>query len=116
MWSSVDLYSMYSEGGGFKYSRRILIKILVDYFGDELALLSSPGLKSILVLKKYCHFALQSADDGDDGNLRIVAAAIKAETSVTDRNHYKVQFDVDTVNESFSATLMDFFLELNIGK
>ena len=50
---------MYSEGGGFKCSRRILI-----------------------------------------------IKAIKAETSATERNQYKVQFDVDSVNEAFSATLM----------
>ena len=59
MWNSVDLYNMYSEGGGFKYSRRTCIKVLVDYFGDEVVLLSSPGLASILVFKKYCHSALQ---------------------------------------------------------
>ena len=79
-------------------------------------LLSSLGLASILVFKKYCHFALQNADDGDDKNLRIVAVAIKAEPSATDRNQYKVQFDVDTVNEGFSATLMNLLGELNIGK
>ena len=73
MWNSIDLYGMYSEGSGFKYSRRTLIKVLVDYLGDEVVLLSSPGLASILVFKKYCHFALQSADDGDDKNLRIAA-------------------------------------------
>ena len=86
MWNSVDLYSMYLESGGFKYSRRLLIKVFVDYFGDEVVLLSSPALESILVFKKYCHFALQNADDGDDKNLRIVAATIKGETSATDRN------------------------------
>ena len=78
--------------------------------------LSSPGLAGILTFKKYFHFALQGADDGDDKNLRIIAAAIKAETSATDRNQYKVQFDVDTVNEGFSATHMDLLGELNIGK
>ena len=53
-------------------------------------LLSSPGWASILAFKKYCRFPLQSADDGDGKNLRIAAAAaIKAETSATDRNQCK---------------------------
>ena len=82
---------MYTEGGGFKYSSRTLMKVFDDYFGYKLVLLSSPGLESILVFKKYCHFALQSGHDGDDKNLRIVAATIKAETSATDKNQYKVQ-------------------------
>ena len=114
MWNSIDLYDMYSEGSGFKYSRRTLIKVLVDYLGDEVVLLSSPGLASILVFKK--HFALQSADDGDDKNLRIAAAAIKAEMLAADRNQHQVKFDDDTVNEGISATLMDLLGELNIGK
>ena len=46
----------------------------------------------------------------------LVAAAIKAQTSATDRNQYKVQFDVDTVNVGFSPTLMDLLGELNIEK
>ena len=68
MWNSVDLYSMYAEDGCFKHSRKTL-KILVGYFGDVVVLLSSSGLVSILVFKKYCHFALQSADDSDNKNL-----------------------------------------------
>ena len=46
----------------------------------------------------------------------LIIKAIKAETSATDRNRYKVQFDVDTVNEAFSTTLMGWLGELNIGK
>ena len=75
MWSRVDLYSMYWEGGGFKYSRRTLIKFLVDYFRDDVVLLSSPDLASILAFKKYCYCALQCADDDVNKNLRIVAVA-----------------------------------------
>ena len=86
MWNSVDLYSMYSEGGGFKYSRRTLIKGLVDYFGGQVVLLSSPGSASILIFKTYCYFPLQIADDGNDKNLRIVAVATKAEKLATVRN------------------------------
>ena len=51
LWNSVDLCSMSSESGGFKYSRRTLIKVLVDYFGDEVVLLSCTGLANILVFK-----------------------------------------------------------------
>ena len=36
--------------------------------------------------------------------------------SATDRNQYKVQLDIGTVNEGVSATLMDLFRELKIGK
>lgn len=116
MWNGVDFYNMFSEGGGFKYSRTTLIKVFIDYPGHEVVLLYSPSLARILVFKRYCHSALQSTDDNDDKNLSIVAAAIKAQTLITDRNQYKVKFDGETVNEGFSATLMDLLGELNIGK
>ena len=116
MWNGVDFYNMFSEGGGFKYSRTTLIKVFVDYPGHEVVLLYSPSLARILVFKRYCHSALQSTDDDDDKNLSIVAAPIKAQTLITDRNQYKVKFDGETVNEGFSATLMDLLGELNIGK
>ena len=116
MWNGVDFYNMFSEGGGFKYSITTLIKVFVDYPGNEVVLLYSPSLARILVFKRYCHSALQSTDDDDDKNLSIVAAAIKAQTLITDRNQYKVKFDGETVNEGFSATLMDLLGELNIGK
>ena len=77
MWNTVELYGFSLEGGGLKYLRINLVKVLVDYFQDEVVLLYSPGLPSVLVFKNYCHFALQSTDDGDGKNLRIAAAAIK---------------------------------------
>lgn len=116
MWNGVDFYNMFSEGGGFKYSRTTLIKVFVDYPGHEVVLLYSPSLARILVFKRYCHSVLQGTDDDDDKNLSVVAAAIKAQTLITDRNQYKVKFDGETVNEGFSATLMDLLGELNIGK
>lgn len=116
MWNGVDFYNMSSEGGGFKYSRTTLIKVFVNYPGHEVVLLYSPSLARILVFKRYCHSALQGTDDDDDKNLSVVAAAIKAQTLITDRNQYKVKLDGETVNEGFSATLMDLLGELNIGK
>ena len=63
VWNSVEIYNMYSENGGHLLSRRNLISALVDYFGKETVLLSSPGVASILVFRKFCHFNLQNTDD-----------------------------------------------------
>ena len=101
---SVGLHSIYSEDSGFKFSRGILIKVLVDYFGDEVVLLFSPSLASIYSFKTCCYFALRSEKDRANKNLTIVVAAMKAGSSATDRNQCKVQFDFDKVNEDFSAT------------
>ena len=81
--------------------RNSLTTKLRALFGEKVVLLTSLGFANMLVFKNYFHFALRSTDDDDDDddkNLRFVAATIKAETSATDRNQYKVQFDADTVN------------------
>ena len=101
---SVGLYSIYSEDNGFKFSRRMLIKLLAEYFGDEVVLLFSPSLANIHAFKSCCYFALRREKDRANKNLRIIVAAMKAESSATDRNQCKVQFDFDKVNEDFSAT------------
>lgn len=61
-------------------------------------LLSSPGVASMLVLKKYCHFTLQNVDDNDNKNLTEVAKSIKAETIQTERNMYKVFLKLDKLS------------------
>ena len=96
---------MYPKGGG-------LIKVFGNYFGYEVMLSSSPGLASILVFRKYCHFALENADVGDDKNLSNSCSINPSR----DMNQYKGQFDTDTVNEGFSSTLTDLLGEINIRK
>ena len=81
MWNSVEIYNMYSENGGYLLSKRYLMSNLVDYFGKETILLTSPGVASIFVFKKFCHFTLHNIDDsGNKINLEDVAAAIQMET------------------------------------
>ena len=112
MWNSVDLYSMYSEGGDCKYSRRTLIKFDDYCFGDEVVFLPSPGLASIPVFKKYCHLLY---DAQMTVMTNICYSSNQSRDVGHDRNQYKVQFDVDTVNKDFSSTMMDLLGEFNIG-
>jgi hypothetical protein len=99
-------------------SRRYLTNKIETFFGDEVMLLSSPGVASMLVLKKYCHFTLQNVDDNDNKNLTEVAKSIKAETIQTERNMYKVflKFDINSIAEGFSDALMNLLEELKLDK
>ena len=115
MWNSVEIYNKYSEYGGLFLTRRNLIRNIVENFGNEVVLLSSPGVASILVFRKHCHFKLQNIDDSNDKNLKIIATAIRTETSSTVKTQYKVRFDIGSITEGFSERLMDLLAELKIG-
>ena len=91
MWNSVEIYNKYSEYGGPLLTRRNSIRNIVKHFGNEVVLLSSPGVASILVFRKHCHFKLQTIDDSDDKNLKIIATAIRTETYSTVKTQYKVR-------------------------
>lgn len=95
-----------------------MIEKLVRYFGKEVAYLSSPSFASVLVFKKFCHYTLRTTDDNDDNskNVKQLASTIKKETKSTDRTQYTIQFDVDSIVEGFSETLMDLLSELNVPK
>ena len=120
MWNTVEIYNMYSENGGYLLSKRYLMSNLVDYFGKETVLLTSPGVANILVLKKFCHFTLHNIDDSENKiNLKDIAAAIQMETQRTERTKYKVKFDIESpeyLAEGFSDTLMELLSELKIDK
>ena len=93
-----------------------MISKLVEYFGKATVLLSAPGLASILVFKKHCHFTLQNIEDSENKYLKEIAVMIQKETQRTERIKYKVQFDADSLAEGFSTTLMELLSELKIDK
>ena len=70
MWSSIDVHGVYIEEGGFELTRPRIIEKIKDYFGDEIVVLSSPGLAHLLMFQ--CEAAktlnLISCDDDDLDN------------------------------------------------
>jgi len=66
IWNSIELYSLYSELGGNKLSRRSLIKTVHDHFHPNLLVFSSPGIASILVFRGKASDHLCLIDDAED--------------------------------------------------
>ena len=85
-WSSVDLFSLY-EGigiGGPILSRKVLFSNILDYHGDKVIQLSSPGLANIMVFCEEAakHFRLHANDSGDiSDSIQKVAQQIKNKVS-----------------------------------
>ena len=65
-WSSIELFSMYKELGGLQQSRKIIFGKILQFLGEEVIQLSSPGKANLIVFRAEAakHFHLQ--DDGDD--------------------------------------------------
>ena len=55
MWTSVDVHNHYTESSGVALLRQALVTKLVQKFGEDFIVLSSPGLANILVF--YAHAA-----------------------------------------------------------
>ena len=49
MWTSVEVYSYYTECGGLVLSRQGLMAKMANEFRKDIVVLSSPGLASTLV-------------------------------------------------------------------
>ena len=88
-----------------------MINALTEQFNDSHALLSSPGVASILIFRRSCHFHLQN-NDIDDKDLKEFAERVKIETERTDKTLYKIQIDLNTICEGYSDTLMNLLSEL----
>ncbi|CAG9764655.1 unnamed protein product [Ceutorhynchus assimilis] len=64
-WNSVELYATYISNGGIR-SRRTLISDLLDYFGNDLMVLSSSGIASIIRFRKEAAHLLNFENSEDD--------------------------------------------------
>ncbi len=81
LWSSIDLHAVYLGYGGAHITRRYLVDRILQYFGEEVVVLSSPGLCNILVFKSEAARSLHVKDGDDDISSAIekVATTIKKE-------------------------------------
>ncbi len=53
MYNSIDIYQKYVDAGGESLSRRQVMTNIVEEFGDDLVVLSSPGLANIVLFKSH---------------------------------------------------------------
>ena len=65
-WNSVKICNAYIGYGGSKRSRVRLIKYVSEYIGDDLVVLSSPGIASIILFCSTASTVLKQVDEEDD--------------------------------------------------
>ncbi|CAG9770351.1 unnamed protein product [Ceutorhynchus assimilis] len=78
MWNFVELYASYISNGGIR-GRRILISDLLNYFGNDVVVLSSSGIASIICFRKEtAHILNFKNSEDDDFNMFRIASKIKS--------------------------------------
>ena len=119
IWNSIELYNLYTEGGGNELSRRSLISKLSDYYGTDIVTLSSPGTATLVAFKSTAAQLLKIIPDmGDDDTeqaIHRVKTKICKETKAIpiDRKNYDIRIDNDAASKAISKTLLDLLAKIS---
>ena len=110
MWNSVELFSAYTNLLGNKLTRKTLILQIQEEFGDDLIILSSPGIADIIAFRSCASKTLRHVNDDTDERETIAMKASKQilqdmEDIVIDKN-YKIDINKEIIKESTSNLLM----------
>ena len=76
IWTSIELHSLYLDKGGKDLNCCRLLNKVTEHMGNEVVVLSSPGVASIIMLiekASQMFFKFERVDEeGDDINLRLI--------------------------------------------
>lgn len=112
MWNSVELFTPYKELKGEKLTqRRALISQLQQTFGDDLLVLSSPGIANIVTFRSCASKTLRLVKDDEDEMEAIITKA--SEHIIQDlkninlnKEHYDTSINKEIIKESVSEFLL----------
>ena len=119
IWNAVELYRVYLSYDGCLLTRtQLLIEKLKKYYGDDLLVLSSPGISNIVLFrgKASSLFNVTDEDTGDlDAALSTVSKQVKHEVKeiILDKTNYSIEIDRDSTLETISDTVMNFLAMLS---
>ena len=118
LWNSIELYHQYQLFGGKALLRRSFLKKIKDRLMDEIAILTSPGLASLVVFSKgsSLHLASDSEDKQDDDVIITrLAKSISAEIMEfkPDKSRYDIRVSKENMMASVSPMLMNLLLEIS---
>ena len=112
MWNSVELFESYIDFGGDKtLCRKTLVSKLQVRIRNDLLVLSSPGIASIIALRSFAAQTLRLINDEEDEVEMIATRANKQivheVTSINmDKKQYDISINTNIVKESISEFLL----------
>ena len=113
IWNTKEIYEKYVSYGGSRYSRRILISNIQEYFGEDIVLLSGNGVASLLVFRTQASSSIRLVDDESDDidmAIKMVASKINVESKTMKRNIWTYETDINL--QDTLSQVSDTFLDL----
>ena len=78
MWNSVELFDSYSQFGGVQLCRWTLVSKRQELFGNDLMVLSSPGIANIIVFRSCASQILRLVNTEEDDTETLIGKASKS--------------------------------------
>ena len=119
IWNSIDIYTLYIDNGGTVLSRRKLIAALSDYFGEDLLVLSSPGIATIITFQSMAAKFLRVVPDADDDDIENALNKVKKQIlhdmkdPKPDKNFYDIRLNQENASRHVSATVLDLLARIS---
>ena len=115
MWNSVELFHQYQQFGGKVLVQRSLVQKINGHFKEDVVVLSSPGLASLIVFIKNASTVVNLASDKEEDQQDILLEKLakiicnEVKQIATDRSRY----DIRITKESIRPTVMDLLSALS---
>jgi len=78
MWNSVELFDSYSQFGGVQLCRQTLVSKLQELFGNDLMVLSLPGIVNIIAFRSCASQILRLVNTEEDDTETLIGKASKS--------------------------------------
>lgn len=122
IWNSVELFQLYEDNGGTRLTaRKQLVKQLSHHFGEDLLVLSSPGVANLVVFRSKTLGLLKMVPPDDycelDSAINSVGKKIIQELQDVEHSkwHYDIRIDKDSAADCVSDTLFHLLVLAKIS-
>ena len=118
VWNSVELFNMYKCLGGLLVHKKHVVKSILDYFGENVLIMSSPGFANVILFRVEAKTIMKLVDDNDDdidSAVEKVAKYITEEVKSAERKHthYNTTINIDLAREGISDTFMKLLASIS---
>lgn len=119
LWNSTGLYDLYQSHSGTRLSKRNLLTEVQKQFGNDLLVLTSPGIASIVAFRSASAHILKIVSDDEKESLQNATKALSTQIISeckeikTDPATYSTSINKEQAANSTSSTLQDLLAAIS---
>ena len=118
IWNASELFKTYTDLDGSSLTRRVLVKELVNQFGDEIVVLSSEGISDIIAFRDMASKTLRISNEPEDDRDYIISKASKhinqeLKNIDLDSSHYSIHVDMEQCMDTISKFILDLLANVS---